>query len=149
MILVWVLHLVGDPVAVLAEARRVVGPTVGSLAVQRPTQARADDVEADHRGDELGAPCRSPRPGACARAGRGRRPALVDRSLTPPRTYDESPADVIAKIERRTFSSLWDVDDSTWTAVVQPASTALRALPRRSGREPARSARRCWCSPPR
>ena len=44
-------------------------------------------------------------------------------------TYPESPHEQVARIEQRTFSSLWDVDPATWETLVEPTIAALRALP--------------------
>ena len=47
---------------------------------------------------------------------------MVDEHPASPNEY----ADVV---EQRTFSFLWDVDDKTWTTVVQPVIDGLRTLP--------------------
>ena len=43
--------------------------------------------------------------------------------------FDESPEDRAVSIERRDWSSLWDLDPNTWAEVVQPVIDELRALP--------------------
>ena len=136
VILGWVLHLVGDPSAVLAEARRVLRPGGRVVAVQRPTQVELDDIdtitEAMNVALRAGRPDPARVPEQAAAAGL----TLVERSMTPARTFQESPAEAVSKIEQRTFSSLWDVDDATWTSIVQPAVAALRALPSPESRRP-------------
>jgi hypothetical protein len=41
----------------------------------------------------------------------------------------QTPAEQAGRIAARSFSSLWDVPDDRWAAVVEPAIAALRALP--------------------
>jgi SAM-dependent methyltransferase len=132
VLLVWVLHVVGDPVATLLEARRVLADggrvVVGPRAVTPPELF--DDVEtifyAMHallrRDDDL-------EPASVVAQAEQAGLALVERTVTRSRSVGESPLVAADKIESRTFSSLWDVDDATWSAVVEPAITALRALP--------------------
>ncbi len=54
---------------------------------------------------------------------------LVDRTLAGSRDVGESPLASAQRIESRTFSSLWDLDEDTWVTVVEPAIAQLRALP--------------------
>jgi SAM-dependent methyltransferase len=129
VLFVWVLHLVGDPVAALAEASRVLadgGRVVAVIDARRPDE------------EEIG-------PIVEALRSALRRPALITddvvqlataagltpmaRGTAPERTYLDSPAQAAAAIEQRTFSYLWGLDPETWNTVVQPAITALRALP--------------------
>ncbi len=140
VILSWVLHLVADPGATLAEARRVVGPGGRVIAVLSSPGGHPDD--------EIGAILGSM---AVLRSGRdtlaiesatpdGLR--LGHRGFTPWDEYSSTPASQIDLIEQRSFSSLFDIDDTTWAAVVDPVLARLRALPdpdrprRRSDRYP-------------
>ena len=43
-------------------------------------------------------------------------------------TASPRPAEEIANIEGRIYSSLFDVDDATWVTVVEPVLDRLRAL---------------------
>jgi hypothetical protein len=55
--------------------------------------------------------------------------AFLGDEATDEHTFDESPEERAAMIERRDWSSLWDLDDATWARVVQPVIDDLRALP--------------------
>jgi SAM-dependent methyltransferase len=135
-ILAWVLQLVDDPAMSLREAARVVRPGGRVLAVLAAAEY-ADDDEISSIVDDLE---------VLRRQGRGLDPLL---SVTPPelelvhhgyapwQEFDGSPAQQIDLIERRTFSTLFDVSDADWRGVVEPVLARLRALP-----EPERSRRR-------
>ncbi|MGH9270855.1 MAG: class I SAM-dependent methyltransferase [Ilumatobacteraceae bacterium] len=129
VLFVWVLHLVGDPVRTLSEARRVVRTGGRVVSVQRPAPTEPDDIAAVF--DEMNHALQGDRgkPDTLLAHAEAAGLRLLARNLTPPRTYGETPAEAIANIERRTYSSLWDVDDPTWAAVVEPALDRLRALP--------------------
>ncbi len=128
LVLVWVLQLVGDPVATLTEAARAVRPggrvvTVLSFADDDPDDEIATVLEGLR---------------AIRRTGRGLDPVvsaapaglqLVHTGYTPWQTFPGSPGDQIRLIESRSFSSLFDLDDATWAAVVEPVLESLRALP--------------------
>jgi SAM-dependent methyltransferase len=125
--IVWVLQLVADPVATLTETRRVVRPggrviailsngeydpadeiakAIDGLSVLRSQRfGRSQLVEADPSGLEL-----------------------VHDGFTPWDGFPQAPAEEIANIEARIYSSLFDVDDATWVAVVEPVLEQLRAL---------------------
>ncbi len=126
---VWVLHVVDDPAAVVREAVRVVRPG-GSVAIV-PANVGAG-VPGDAI-DEAHAPLDSLRPwrpgvhevqGWLTAAGVG--------AVEVHTTHDESaqsPNAAAEAVEQRNWSSLWDVDDATWEALVVPVIAALRALP--------------------
>jgi ubiquinone/menaquinone biosynthesis C-methylase UbiE len=127
--LVWVLHLVADPAAVVAECARVLAPGGRLLIVAgHPRSDRAEDMTAYYNAlDRL----------------RKNRPDTVDaitewataaglrhfayRELE--ETSQSSPADYVDVLEKRTFSFTWDLDDRTWNEIVQPVIDGLRALP--------------------
>lgn len=127
-VFVWVLHHVADPVAALAEARRVLSPPGAVLALAaRPTEGDNDIKEAFspllalHLGrmDEV----HDLRPLA-AQVG------LVQTSTTEVvMPFEESPNDVARDVENRLFSPLFDIDDETFARRVLPVIEALRALP--------------------
>ncbi|MGH9270247.1 MAG: class I SAM-dependent methyltransferase, partial [Ilumatobacteraceae bacterium] len=108
------------------------------VSVQRPAPTEPDDITAvcDEMNDALQGDRVKPDTVLAHAEAAGLR--LLDRTLTPRRTYGECPAEAIADIERRTYSALWDVDDATWADVVEPALDRLRALP-----EPDRPRTRC------
>ena len=49
--------------------------------------------------------------------------------MTKTQSWDETPAEIIRRIETRTFGILLDLGDADWERVVVPAIDALRALP--------------------
>lgn len=127
-IFVWVLQLVDDPEASLREAARVVRPGGRILAVL---------AEADHDpDDEIATILAGLAP--LRRRGRGLDPrgtsipsALtpLHRGHTPWQEFAGTPAEQIRLIERRGYSSLFDVTDDEWQEVVEPVLDRLRALP--------------------
>ncbi len=125
---VWVLHLVHDPAATLAEAVRVVRPG-GSVATITNGSLYAADDEIASIIDGL-APLRLARldhhtvvasnhPGL----------ELVHDGFTTWDEFETVPSDEADAIENRIYSSLFDVDDTAWQRVVVPVIDALRALP--------------------
>jgi SAM-dependent methyltransferase len=124
---VWVLQLVDDPVATLAEARRVVRPGGRIIAILSNAEYDA--------GDEIAAAIDGLSVLRRRRLGRsdlvGSSPpglGLVHDGFTPWNGFPQSPAEEIANIEGRIYSSLFDIDDATWTRVVEPVLDRLRAI---------------------
>lgn len=125
----WVLHLVGDPAAVLAECRRVLAPGGRLLVISSRGEIETDDIEpvmVDLHdairgrldvGERL-APL-------AADAGFD----LIAEELTEPGTWMESPADLIERMELRQWGALIDLDDARFAQIVQPLIDGLRALP--------------------
>jgi SAM-dependent methyltransferase len=133
---VWVLHLVHDPGATLAEAARVVRPGGNVVTITNGSLYPADDEIASII-DGL-APLRlarldhntvvaSDHPGL----------ELVHDGFTTWDDFETVPSDEADAIEQRIYSSLFDVDDNAWQRIVVPVIDALRALP-----EPDRPRRR-------
>jgi SAM-dependent methyltransferase len=133
---VWVLQLVPDPIATLAEAARVVRP--GGRVVTILSTAEYD------AGDEI-APVMDRL--TVLRPDRLTRTQVVHAEIPGlaldhdgDTGWDEFPSTVsqqIDGVENRIYSSLFDIDDTTWARVVAPVLEQLRALP-----EPDRPRRR-------
>jgi ubiquinone/menaquinone biosynthesis C-methylase UbiE len=125
--LVWVLHLVADPAAVIAECARVLEPS-GRLAITagRPRTEAGDMTEFDAMLDTL-RDKRTDTRDAMVEWATDAGLALVEaREVV--ESFRQKPADYADAIEMRTFSFIWDLDDETWATVVQPAIDGLRAL---------------------
>jgi len=129
-----IVHLVGDPAAMVAEAARV-ARTGGHLLVVLAGSDRCDGAEPpDDIGQivvemRVGLTERGPTADEVVAFAAGRGFELVARERTPCDAYAESPREHAARIEQRTWSGLWDVDDQTWGRSVQPTIDRLRALP--------------------
>ncbi len=125
---VWVLHLVHDPEATLAEAVRVVRPGGSVVTITNGSLYPADDELAsiidglaplrlarlDHN-----AVVASDHPGL----------ELVHDGFTAWDEFETVPSDEADAIEQRIYSSLFDVDDTAWQRIVVPVIDALRSLP--------------------
>jgi ubiquinone/menaquinone biosynthesis C-methylase UbiE len=130
---VWVLHVVGDPAAVLREVARVLRPGARYLVVPAgSTEEPAEPIgRAIARMWRLADPARrriddedrlrqlAPATGF----------VLAEARRWPEHDYLESPAQAIAKIESRSYSILWDLPDDRWRELVDPILEELRALP--------------------
>ena len=125
---VWVLQLVDDPIATLTEAARIVRPGGRVIAILSNSEFDAADEIATII-DGL-APLRAERLGRNQIAAADLPGlALVHQGFTPWDGFPSTVADEIDHIEQRIYSSLFDVDDATWSAVVEPVLEQLRALP--------------------
>jgi SAM-dependent methyltransferase len=127
-LLVWVLQLVPDPLATLAESARVVRPGGRVIAILSDGEYDPDDEIAPIfdglaalRAERLG------RDGIAAADLPGM--TFEHRGFTGWDEFASSVTEQIEGIENRIFSSMFDLDDTTWTAVVEPVLEQLRALP--------------------
>jgi ubiquinone/menaquinone biosynthesis C-methylase UbiE len=125
---VWVLHLVADPAAVMAECARVLRP--GGRLVVAAGRVRAEHGDMTVYNDALDE-LRNARPDT-AEATTGWAEAAGLRVLARreiEEDHEASPAQFADVLEQRVFSFIWDLDEQTWADVVQPAIDGLRALP--------------------
>jgi SAM-dependent methyltransferase len=125
---VWVLQLVDDPIITLTEAARIARP--GGRVVAILSNGEYDPA------DEIAPIIDGMAPLRAERLGRNQLAAadlpgltLIHQGFTPWDSFPSTVTDEIANIEGRIYSSLFDVDDATWSAVVEPVLEQLRALP--------------------
>lgn len=126
---VWVMHLVADVGTVLADVRRVLAPGGVFLVVPSRPDVRRTDVHTLTR--ELADRLRPAQDTPDRLAGLAVDVGLVEvaRVSFETHVHEVSPLQAVDEIERRVFSALWDVDDATWRAVVEPMIAKIRALP--------------------
>jgi SAM-dependent methyltransferase len=130
VLFVWVLHLVGDAAAALAEAARVVQP--GGRVIAMHGFPRPDDTDISDALAALNAGPRRTRSDtdeALATAATAAGLTLLHNGASQPYRLSQSPNEVADLIEERVWSYLWRLDDAQWQALVVPALAALRALP--------------------
>lgn len=126
----WVLHVVADPGAVLAEVARVLRPGGVFVAIlSTPTEMVTDvdrllrAMQARLRGERTDSPERVV--GLARAAGL----ELAGRTEVANELHGTVPAEVIERIYERAYSVLWELDEATWQAEVEPTVAAVRALP--------------------
>jgi ubiquinone/menaquinone biosynthesis C-methylase UbiE len=129
VVTVWILHVVADPAQLTSEISRILKPggrwcAISADAVHEPDEIAPINHSLDVAlGRYRDAP---PRVRAWAEANGMRE---IHNGTATPWHFPQSPLDVVANIESRTWSSCWDLTDDDWAAKVQPAIDALRALP--------------------
>lgn len=125
----WVLHLVGDADATLRESRRALARDGRLVVISSRGELEPDDVDdamVDLHDVLRGRiDVRERLVPMAQRAGL----ALVTEHLTEPGTWNESPADLIERLERRQWGALIDLDEDRFAEHVQPVIERLRALP--------------------
>ncbi len=130
IVAVWVFQLVASVEQTMSEARRAIADegrfiVVPSRAIHEPDDI--DEVAVDFNAVVHGVrPDAADRLVALAEAAGFR---LLARHTTPPQSWDESPTEIIERIERRNFGILLDLGEADWQRVVVPAIDALRRLP--------------------
>ena len=125
----WVLHLVGDVPATLREARRVLGRDGRLVVISSRGELEPDDVDdamVDLHDVLRGRIDVRDRLVPLAReAGL----EIVTEVLTDPGTWNETPVDMIERLERRQWGALIDLDAARFAEHVQPVIDRLQALP--------------------
>jgi tRNA threonylcarbamoyl adenosine modification protein (Sua5/YciO/YrdC/YwlC family) len=131
VIAVWVLHVVADADAALAEAKRALRPGGRLLVIEGAAEWSKDDI-AGAIGDlhdrlRGGTGVLAPERTVARAAAAGF--TLVGQTLTPPAEFGDTPNEAADRLEQRVYSSLWDLPDEIWASEVEPVIAALRALP--------------------
>jgi SAM-dependent methyltransferase len=133
VVMIHVVHVVGDMVTTFAEAGRVVRRGGRIVVSARPDEQPADsdlsgiltDLQRQVGLDERSLDRESPVTATARRAGL----EVVGRSTYRPRYSAISPADAAWSIEARTWSWTWQVEDRLWAPMAARAVEALRRLP--------------------
>jgi SAM-dependent methyltransferase len=130
VVAVHLLHLVPDLGTTLAEAARVLRPGGRFLTVHgKPEHDRDDDLVEATRGLAALAGPPPDAPDAVRAAAEAAGLRLVVQRPAAPHVMEHTPAELADLVERRSWSTLWDVDDARWRQHVEPVITALRGLP--------------------
>lgn len=125
---VWVLQLVHDPAATLAEAARVVRRGGRLIAITSgPEYGDDDEIAPIMDGLEPLRRMRHDHNVVVASSHPGLE--IVHDGFTTWDDFETAPAIEADAIEQRIYSSLFDVDDDTWQRVAVPVIEQLRALP--------------------
>lgn len=122
---VWSLQHIGDPVAAVREARRVLRADGRVVVVSATPENVPDDVQALFRRLDSLSPMRPP--DWIERTARGAGLNLTARAQIEI-GVERSPLELVRQIEERLYAPLWDLDDERWSAVVDPILDELRSL---------------------
>lgn len=136
---VWVLHLVADVGAVLAECARVLRPGGRVLVVPGAADRGAGtDVEVllEEMWERLRSPGRVDAPAEISTLAEGVGLRLVQRAgfWVGPRPM--SPAELAQRVADRSYSVLWEITDEVWHAEIPPLLERISALPEPSRQRP-------------
>jgi ubiquinone/menaquinone biosynthesis C-methylase UbiE len=124
-VFVWSLHHIGDPVAALLEARRVLDADGHVIVVSATPDNVPDDVHVAFRKlDVLASPREADWIVRDASSAGLRLTATTHIHLEVAR----SPLGLVRQIEDRLYSPLWDLSAERWNAVVVPVMDELRSL---------------------
>lgn len=136
---VWVLHLVADVRAVLAECVRVTRPGGRVLIVTgRSARNAGTDVEelVTEMWQRLRPGGRVDRPEVIVALAEGAGLRCVHRSEFWGGAYPLSPAELARRITERSYSVLWEISDEVWQAEIPPLLDRINALPEPSRQRP-------------
>lgn len=127
----WVLHLVGDPGTVLEEVRRVLRRGGRLVVVSSRGELEPDEFEGVmfDLHDALRGGGRFDVRDRLVPAARAHGLELDAEVLSGPGTWQESPQDLVERLERRQWGVLIDLDAPRYERIVRPLVEALRALP--------------------
>ncbi len=126
---VWAVHVVGDQQALYDEVVRVLKPGGLFFVVASTPRVDSNDVAdiAFRMGPALGRGWDRSNILAGRIAGHGL--VFLTEVEASKHLFSETPSDRAAAIERRDWSSLWELDDAEWADKIQPIVDDLRALP--------------------
>jgi len=128
VIAVWALHVVGDQERLTHEIDRVLRPKGRLIVVAPRPEVESNDL-ADLTYGWGRLLDKADRTEQVTRLLTADGWSAVAQLATAWEQTQETPADRADSIERRDWSSLWDLDDETWSRAIQPVIEALRGLP--------------------
>lgn len=124
-----ILHLVTDLRLCITETARVLRPGGRFVVIHGPLMQPDDElVEATRQMHELKGAAPD-RPEAVRTVAEAVGLRCLSQHPSSPQPARHSPAGLADLIERRSWSSLWDLDDATWQERVVPVIERLRAMP--------------------
>ena len=126
---VWVTQLVPDLAGFLAALGATVAPGGRVVIVPAGGETGGDEIERILAPMHEALRPKRDRPDQIVALAGDAGLRLVERARTGNGAWHTSPNEQANEIEARSWSSLWDVPDEVWDAVVAPAVTTLRALP--------------------